>query len=66
MLKAQTLFVKPPFYIDYGLRLRISSLTFINWSCVILNILVINLIISERCTIGPNCCSVSVSYPLHV
>ncbi|KAK0724192.1 trimeric LpxA-like protein [Lasiosphaeris hirsuta] len=63
-LKAQTPFVKPPFYVDYGLRLRIGGSTFINRSCMIMDTPVADVIIGERCNIGPNCCIVSVGHAL--
>lgn len=63
-LKAQTPFVKPPFYVDYGLRVRIGGSTFINRSCMIMDTPVADVIIGERCNIGPNCCIVSVGHAL--
>lgn len=63
-LKAQTPFVKPPFFVDYGLRVRIGGSTFINRSCMIMDTPVADMTIGERCNIGPNCVIVSVSHAL--
>ncbi|KAK0649245.1 trimeric LpxA-like protein [Cercophora newfieldiana] len=63
-LKAQTPFVKPPFWVDYGLRVRIGGSTFINRSCMIMDTPVADVIIGERCNIGPNCIIVSVGHAM--
>jgi len=63
-LKAQTPFVKPPFFVDYGLRVRIGGSTFINRGTMIMDTPVADVIIGERCNIGPNCCIVSVGHAL--
>ena len=63
-LKAQTPFVKPPFFVDYGLRVRIGGSTFINRSCMIMDTPVADVTIGERCNIGPNCVIVSVGHAL--
>jgi len=65
-LKARTPFVKPPFYVDYGLRVRIGGSTFINRGCMIMDTPVADVTIGERCNIGPNCCIISVGHPLSV
>ncbi|KAK3690185.1 trimeric LpxA-like protein [Podospora appendiculata] len=62
-LKARTPFVKPPFYADYGLRVRIAGSTFINRGCMIMDTPVADVVVGEGCNIGPNCCFVSVSHP---
>ncbi|KAK0625121.1 trimeric LpxA-like protein [Bombardia bombarda] len=64
LLKAQTPFIKPPFFVDYGLRLRVGGSTFINRGCTINDTPVADVVIGERCNIGPNCVIVSVSHPL--
>ncbi|KAK4447850.1 trimeric LpxA-like protein [Podospora aff. communis PSN243] len=63
-LKAQTPFVKPPFYVDYGLRVRIGGSTFVNRGCLIMDTPVADVIIGEKCNIGPNCTIVSVGHAL--
>ncbi|KAK3314085.1 trimeric LpxA-like protein, partial [Apodospora peruviana] len=63
-LKAQTPFVKPPFWVDYGLRVRIGASTFINRGCMIMDTPVADVVIGERCNLGPHCCVVSVGHAL--
>ena len=63
-LKAQTPFVKPPFHVDYGLRVRIGGSTFINRGCMIMDTPVADVTVGERCNLGPNCCIVSVGHAL--
>ncbi|KAK3934617.1 trimeric LpxA-like protein [Diplogelasinospora grovesii] len=63
-LTAQTPFVKPPFYVDYGLRLRVAGSTFINRGCMIMDTPVADVVIGDHCNVGPNCCIVSVSHAL--
>jgi len=61
-LKAETPFVKPPLYVDYGLRLRVGGSTFINRGCIIMDTPVADIVIGEGCNIGPNCCIVGVTH----
>ncbi|KAM7210191.1 Trimeric LpxA-like protein [Rhypophila decipiens] len=63
-LKSQAPFVKPPFYVDYGLRVRVGASTFINRGCMIMDTPVADVVVGERCNIGPNCCIVSVGHAL--
>jgi len=60
-LIAKTPFVKPPIQIDYGSRLKVGGSTFINRGCMILDTPVADVVIGERCNIGPNCCIISVT-----
>lgn len=62
--KPQAPFVKPPIYMDYGLRVRIGSTTFINRYCMIMDTPVADVVIGEHCSIGPHCSIVSVGHPL--
>ncbi|KAK1782138.1 hypothetical protein QBC45DRAFT_6415 [Copromyces sp. CBS 386.78] len=64
-LKALTPFVKPPFFVDYGLRLRVGGSTFINRGCFIMDTPVADVTIGENCNIGPHCTLVSVGHPVH-
>ncbi|KAM7190447.1 Trimeric LpxA-like protein [Naviculisporaceae sp. PSN 640] len=64
-LKSQAPFVKPPFYVDYGLRVRVGASTFINRGCMIMDTPVADVVVGERCNIGPNCCIVSVGHALN-
>jgi len=47
--------VKPPVYIDYGVRLHVGGSTFINRNCTIMDTPVADVVIGEGCNIGPNC-----------
>ncbi|KAL0467588.1 trimeric LpxA-like protein [Neurospora intermedia] len=64
-LKALTPFVKPPFFVDYGLRLQVGGSTFINRGCFIMDTPVADVTIGENCNIGPHCTLVSVGHPVH-
>jgi acetyltransferase-like isoleucine patch superfamily enzyme len=59
-LKAKTPFVKPPVWIDYGVRLHVGGSTFINRDCKIMDTPVADIVIGEGCNIGPNCVIVGV------
>ncbi|KAK3303033.1 trimeric LpxA-like protein [Chaetomium strumarium] len=65
-LKAKTPFVKPPVYIDYGIRLHVGGSTFINRNCVIMDTPVADVVIGEGCNIGTNCSIVGVTHPLRL
>jgi acetyltransferase-like isoleucine patch superfamily enzyme len=60
-LKAKTPFVKPPVYIDYGIRLHVGGSTFINRNCVIMDTPVADVVIGEGCNIGANCTIIGVT-----
>ncbi|AEO60463.1 hypothetical protein MYCTH_116629 [Thermothelomyces thermophilus ATCC 42464] len=65
-LKAKTPFVKPPVFIDYGIRLHVGGSTFINRNCMIMDTPVADVVIGEGCNIGPNCCIVGVTHPVRL
>jgi acetyltransferase-like isoleucine patch superfamily enzyme len=60
-LKAKTPFIKPPVYVDYGLRLHVGGSTFINRNCMIMDTPVADVVIGEGCNIGSNCCIIGVT-----
>jgi acetyltransferase-like isoleucine patch superfamily enzyme len=60
-LKARTPFVKPPVYIDYGVRVHVGGSTFINRNCYIMDTPCADIVIGEGCNIGPNCSIVGVT-----
>ena len=60
-LQAKTPFVKPPIFIDYGVRLQVGGSTFINRNCMIMDTPVADVVIGEGCNIGPNCCIIGVT-----
>ncbi len=62
--KANIPFVKPPFHADYGLRLRIGGSTFINRYAMILDTPVADIVIGERCKIGPHLCIAAAGHAL--
>ncbi|KAH8890024.1 trimeric LpxA-like protein [Thozetella sp. PMI_491] len=62
--KADIPFVKPPFYADYGLRLRVGGSTFINRFCTVLDTPVADITIGERCEIGPHLCITAAGHDL--
>ncbi|KAH8895862.1 trimeric LpxA-like protein [Thozetella sp. PMI_491] len=62
--KADIPFVKPPFYADYGLRLRVGGSTFINRFCTVLDTPVADITIGERCKIGPHLCIAAAGHAL--
>jgi hypothetical protein len=60
-LIAKTPFVKPPLYVDYGIRLQVGGSTFINRGCIIMDTPVADVVIGEGCNVGPNCTIVGVT-----
>ncbi|KAH6614423.1 trimeric LpxA-like protein [Chaetomium sp. MPI-SDFR-AT-0129] len=65
-LKAKTPFVKPPIFIDYGVRLQVGGSTFINRNCMIMDTPVADIVIGEGCNIGANCCIIGVTHPVRL
>jgi acetyltransferase-like isoleucine patch superfamily enzyme len=65
-LQAKTPFVKPPIFIDYGVRLQVGGSTFINRNCMIMDTPVADVVIGEGCNIGPNCCIIGVTHPVRL
>jgi len=58
--------IKPPIYIDYGLRVFIAATAFINRNCTILDTPVADVRIGEHCNIGPNVSIYGVNHSLTV
>ncbi|KAK7990365.1 hypothetical protein PG990_014645 [Apiospora arundinis] len=58
--------IKPPIYIDYGLRVYIAATAFINRNCTILDTPVADVRIGEHCNIGPNVSIYGVNHSLTV
>ncbi|KAK8038563.1 acetyltransferase [Apiospora rasikravindrae] len=65
-IKPSAPLVKPPIYIDYGLRVYIAATAFINRNCTILDTPVADVRIGEHCNIGPNVGIYGVGHPLTV
>ncbi|KUI72202.1 hypothetical protein VM1G_07649 [Cytospora mali] len=57
-------YIKTPIHIDYGLRVHIAPTTFINRNCAILDTPVADIVIGERCSIGPGVTIISVGHPV--
>ena len=57
-------FVKTPIRMDYGRRVKISTTTFINYGCAILDTPVADVTVGENCMFGPNVTLASVGHPL--
>lgn len=57
-------FVKPPLHMDYGLRVRVGGSTFINRYCMIMDTPVADVVIGERCNVGPHCAILGVGHPV--
>jgi len=49
---------------DYGLRVRIGATSFVNRGCVILDTPVADVVVGERCHVGPSVTIASVGHPL--
>ena len=47
------IFIKPPFYCDYGFNLHVGKKFFVNFDCVFLDVAEIR--IGDNCLIGPQC-----------
>ena len=45
--------IRPPFHCDYGFNIRLGAGVFLNFNCVILD--VVEVIIGDRSHIGPGC-----------
>ncbi|MEX2016573.1 MAG: sugar O-acetyltransferase, partial [Candidatus Hydrogenedentales bacterium] len=43
--------VRPPFYCDYGYNIRLGAGTFLNFNCIFLDVVTIEL--GENCQVGP-------------
>ncbi|KAM0333947.1 hypothetical protein ACHAQA_000964 [Verticillium albo-atrum] len=57
-------FVKPPIFVDYGLRVYVDATAFVNRGCTILDTPVADVRIGANCNIGPNVSFYSVTHPL--
>lgn len=60
----RTPLIQGPFFVDYGLRLRIGSTSFVNQGCRILDSPVADVVIGEGCTLGPDVSIYGVNHPL--
>ena len=60
----ENLYLKPPFYCDYGYNIHIGNNVLINYQCVFLDAAPIT--IGDNCFIGPMCGLYTVRHPLDV
>ena len=56
------IFIKPPFYCDYGSNLHVGKRFFANFACVMLDSAPIT--IGDNCLIGPECGFYTVNHPM--
>lgn len=49
---------------DYGLRVRIAPTAFINRNCFIMDTPVADIVIGERCSLGPHVSIIGVGHPV--
>ena len=54
--------IRPPFYCDYGYNISVGRNTFMNFNCVILDVLQVR--IGDDCQIGPNVQIYTADHPL--
>ncbi len=55
--------VNPPFYCDYGSRIRMGKHVFINYNCTIIDTAVVT--IGDHCLFAPNVSLFTAGHPLH-
>lgn len=58
------IFIKPPFYCDYGFNIHVGKRFFANFGCVILDCAPVT--IGDNCLMGPQTCIYTVSHPMDV
>ena len=58
----EDIFIKPPFYCDYGFNLHVGKNFFANFACVMLDAAPIT--IGDNCLIGPECGFYTVNHPM--
>lgn len=56
------IFIKPPFYCDYGFNIHVGKNFFANFACVMLDAAPIT--IGDNCLLGPQTCFYTVNHPL--
>jgi maltose O-acetyltransferase len=54
--------IRPPFYCDYGYNISVGRNTFMNFNCVILDVVQVR--IGDDCQIGPNVQIYTADHPL--
>ena len=54
--------IRPPFYCDYGYNIRVGRNTFINFNCVMLDVVPVS--IGDDCQVGPNVQIYAADHPL--
>lgn len=54
--------IRPPFYCDYGYNISVGRNTFMNFNCVILDVVQVH--IGDDCQIGPNAQIYTADHPL--
>lgn len=58
----QSVWIQPPFYCDYGYNISLGEKVFLNFNCVILDVMQVT--IGDRTLIGPNVQLYTATHPL--
>lgn len=61
--ESENAFINPPFFCDYGTRIRVGKNTFINYNCTILDTAEVT--IGDNCQFAPNVSLFTAGHPLH-
>ena len=56
-------FINPPFYCDYGYKIKVGNNFFANYNCTILD--VANVTFGDNCLLAPNVAIYTAGHPLH-
>lgn len=56
------IFIKPPFYCDFGFNIHVGKKFFANFQCIFLDEAPIR--IGDNCLMGPNTCLYTVTHPI--
>ncbi len=56
------IFIKPPFYCDFGFNIHVGRKFFANYACVMLDAAPIT--IGDNCLLGPQTCFYTVNHPI--
>lgn len=59
----ETPFINPPFYCDYGFKIKVGKNFFANYNCTILD--VANVTFGDNCLLAPNVAIYTAGHPIH-
>ncbi|MBR5479438.1 MAG: sugar O-acetyltransferase [Clostridia bacterium] len=60
---SEKLFIVPPFYCEFGTRIKLGNNFYANYNCVILDVAPVT--IGENCMFGPNVSIYTAGHPVH-